>query len=211
VRTGDDNQQASIRGTHVSDEEAEALELIRRGDVHGLATVVALYQDMAVRVAYGITGDRAASEDVVADSFLAAYDSIDRFDTSRQFRPWFLRIVVNRALDQTRRSNRLVSTLPWSKSVADLVDPAPSPEALALSSDDRERVYSEIMALPARQRAVIILRYYADLDERAISVVLGTPLGTVKWRLFAARRRLRRTLAPDAPVNGPAFLNGENT
>jgi len=49
--------------------------------------------------------------------------------------------------------------------------------------------------LPRKQREAIVLRYYMDMDEQSVATTLGIPLGTAKWRLYAARKRLLRQLA----------------
>ena len=79
----------------------------------------------------------------------------------------------------------------------DLTDPGPGPEDEASTRELRLFMLSAIRSLPADQRAALVLRYYLDMDEATIAETLRCPLGTVKWRLHAARERLRRSLAPE--------------
>lgn len=176
---------------------APAIADIKRGDIAGLERLVQLYQLPALRAAYAVTGDHQAAEDIVADAFLVVYDRIAQYDERRAFAPWFFRIVVNASLKVAQRTSR---TTGWD-SVAEgeqehwRHQPSSDPEEAAISHETRSVVGAAIRLLPPRQRAVLVLRYYLDMEEAAIATTLGCPLGTVKWRLHAARERLRRSLA----------------
>jgi RNA polymerase sigma-70 factor (ECF subfamily) len=175
-------------------DESSAIAALTSGDTGALAALVVLHQSHALRIAYGITRDRDVAEDVVADAFIRALQRIHHYDRTRPFRPWFHRIVVNRALDaladNDRRGGGRLSTSP----LPDEADPLPLPETLAIRREVAATVSAAVDALPPPQRAVVVLRYYLDLDERSIAETLGCPVGTVKWRLFAARHRLRHSL-----------------
>jgi RNA polymerase sigma-70 factor (ECF subfamily) len=180
----------------------DAIAALRRGEIGGLATLVDLHQLKARRTAYLILGDRAAAEDVVAEAFLRVFDRIARFDARRPFEPWFYRIVVNLAIDDQRRRAR---SQPDAEALL-----AETPVATDFAaSDSRTDIDAQLATLPREERAVIVLRYFHDLDERAIASVLDCPVGTVKSRLHRARERLRVRLAatPD-PVWAPAPSEG---
>ena len=129
----------------------------------------------AHRAAYLVVHDAAAAEDIAQESFIAAIRSLDRFDRRRPFAPWLHRIVVNRAIDHARaRALRAETGL-----VAELPAPEPSggraaPEAALLAA---------IEALPADQRAVIVLRHLLDYTPGEIAEMLGVPRGTINSRL----------------------------
>jgi RNA polymerase sigma factor (sigma-70 family) len=177
-----------IRRSDVSTEEG-AVAAIRRRDIAGLATLVDLHQLKARRTAWLILGDAAAAEDVVAEAFLRVWDRIGKYDGSRPFEPWFYRIVVNLAIDDRRRRAR--SRLETAAS-----GDVPSDTT---SSEIRVDIETELHALSPNERAVIVLRYYHDLEEPAIAALLGCPVGTVKSRLNRARSRLRLRLAATEP------------
>jgi len=175
-------------------DEASAIADLRGGNTGALSALIALYQSDALRIAYGITSDRHMAEDVVADAFVRVLQHIRRFDQTRPFGPWFHRIVVNRALDAIAESDHRGQGQAAAMHVLDRADPLPLPETLAIRKEMAETVWAAVEALSPSQRAAVVLRYYLDLDERAIAGTLGCPVGTVKWRLFAARRRLRKSL-----------------
>jgi RNA polymerase sigma-70 factor (ECF subfamily) len=181
-------------------EEQEAIARLKRGDVGGLEVLVRGHQVRAVRTAYLITRDRALAEDIVQAAFVRAYERIGQFDSERPFGPWFLRIVVNDAVKAASRRDRWVSLEAGAGAEAVLAellaDPNPGPADLAEAADTRRAVWEALGRLPPTQRAAIILRYYLDLSEAEMARELACPPGTVKWRLHAARKRLRALLRP---------------
>jgi RNA polymerase sigma-70 factor (ECF subfamily) len=182
-------------------EEQEAIAQLKRGDIGGLEVLVRKYQVRAVRTAYLIIRDRALAEDIVQAAFLRAYERIGQFDAGRPFGPWFLRSVINDAVKAAARRERQVSLEAGSEgqgaSLTDLLaDPSPGPDDLMEAAELRQTVWAALGKLPPAQRAAIVLRYYLDLSEAEMADELACPPGTVKWRLHAARKRLRTLLRP---------------
>ncbi len=172
--------------------------MLRSGDIGGLGILVRLHQLRAIRTVYAIVGDRRVAEDVVADAFLTLYDRIGQYDERRSFTPWFYRIVVNGALKAVRSrqrdsTNSQEEDADWLDQKVDL---SPGPEEEAIAREMRLLLLAAVYSLPLHQRAALVLRYYLDMDEASIAQTLGCPLGTVKWRLHAAKQRLRRDLLP---------------
>lgn len=179
-------------------EEAEAIAQLKQGDIGGLEVLVRRHQVQAVRTAFLVTRDRAMAEDIVQAAFVRAYERIEQFDTGRPFGPWFLRSVVNDAIKAASRRERWVSLEASNGAqtvLADLLaDPNPGPADLVEAADIRRAVWEALGMLPPTQRAATVLRYYLGLSEAEMVVELTCPQGTVKWRLHAARKRLRTLL-----------------
>ncbi len=176
-------------------EETDAVNRLKRGDIHGLELLVYRYQHSAFGVAFHICGDVHTAQDVVADAFLAVFDRIDTYDPQRPFVPWFYRIVTNTARAAIRRERRLVH----DEAGRLLEVPSPpheNPERIGLGHMLGDAIATALQALPDGERAALVLRLYMDMDERTIAATLGIPVGTVKWRLFRARRRMRASLRP---------------
>ena len=171
----------------MSDQD-EAIAELKRGGMTGLASLVMLHQLKAIRTVYGILGDRAAAEDVVAEAFLKVVAGISRFDQARPFEPWFYRIVVNLAIDYRRKARR-------SETRPDVLPMQSAPSADLDARELRIDLAAEIQRLPRTERAVLVLRYYLDMDEDTMAAVLSCPVGTVKSRLHRARQRLRTSLS----------------
>ena len=132
-----------------------------------------------VRVASAIVGDRDRALDVVQEGFARALAHADEFRGEGSLEGWVWRVVVNEA--RRRRPSP-----PALRGV---------PEAPAESRlDDVGWLRAAVAALPDRQRTVLFLRYYADLEYDAIAEALGVAPGTVAATLNQARASLRRTL-----------------
>jgi RNA polymerase sigma factor (sigma-70 family) len=133
------------------------------------------------RVAAAIVGDREAAQDVVQEAFVRAVRQRKSFAGNGDLGGWVWRIVVNAARDERARRREVPGDVP------DVEQPA----------DDarRERVREAVEQLPERQRLVLFLRYYADLDYRQIAQAASIGEGTVAATLHAAHERLRGLLS----------------
>ena len=177
-------------------DEREAIDRLKKGDGGALETLVRRYHASAGRAAYLIVRDHALAEDVAQGAFVRAYERIGGFDTTRPFGPWFMRIVVNEALGAARGRERTASyeggnaggPMDW------LADPTAGPQELAEEAEQRERVWAALAKLPPAQRAAVVQRYYLGMSEAEMSEGGGHPTGTIKSRLYAARRGLSRLL-----------------
>lgn len=188
-------------------DDRDAIETLKRGDPEGMDALVAAHQPRALRVAYQITRDSQAAEDVVADAFLAVFQQIKSQDPDRPFQPWLLRIVVNRAISLTRRRSRLQRVLGLLSRATEPSDPV----QVAETNEETRAVILALDRLPVNERAALSLRYLEDLDERSIAEILGWPIGTVKTRLHRGRNHLRQELIRNATgADAPAlsFIGG---
>ena len=182
-------------------EERDAIARLKQGDIEGLEPLVRRYQVQAVRAAYLIVHDRDLAQDIVQSAFLRVYERIAQFDAARPFGPWFLRSVVNDAVKAAARCQRQIpleggSEAEGASLLGLLSDPSPGPADLVEAAETRQAVWAALGQLPPAQRAAIVLRYYLGLGETEMAAELACPPGTVKWRLYAARKRLRELLYP---------------
>ncbi len=176
--------------------DREAIRCLKRGDIGGLETLIARYQVRALRAAYFITQDEQLAEDVVQDTFLRIYRRIQQFDESKPFEPYLIRSVVNAALNDARRHMR-ESSLDDDGAVdrlETLLAQTATVEDQAEVAEMQRDILAAIAALPPRQRAVVVQRYYLEMSEAEMASALQAPPGTVKWLLSAARARLRSLL-----------------
>jgi RNA polymerase sigma factor (sigma-70 family) len=175
-------------------EEAELVEQARRGDVGAYEELVRIYQWLAVRTAYVITGEASEAQDASQEAFVKAYYALRRFREGAPFRPWLLRIVANEAINRrnaARRRGRLALRVAESR-LPD--DAAPSPEAAALGHELRTELVAAMNRLRPEDRLVVAYRFFFDLSEAEMAEALGCRRGTVKSRLSRALERLRREL-----------------
>jgi len=136
------------------------------------------------RTTYGVAGDRGLAEDALQSAFAKVYSSWDRVQAAQHPEAYVRRMAVNEVLSVLRR--------PWFRAErpTDVPEPTPLPSAEGRTVD-RDAVWSAVSALPPRQRAVVVLRYYEDLSEAEIADVLGCSRGTVKSTAAAALANLR--------------------
>ena len=173
------------------------------GDLGALDLLYEQYGAMAFSIAYRITGDRSAAEDVVQDAFLGAWRNAGRYAGARgSVRTWLLSIVHHRAIDAIRRRRPTVE-LPDSETI--LPDTLTLPDAwgdveLRL---DREAVQVALTRISDVQREAIELAYFGGLTQTEIAERTGVPLGTVKGRLRLGLQGLRAALlASDRGTGG---------
>ena len=176
-------------------DERRAIERLEGGDPGGLESLVRAQQGRAVRAAYLICRDRPLAEDVVQGAFVKAYEKIETFDGRRPFGPWFSRMVVNDAIKAASRRERTTRHEGGSPEAL-LEDLGMGPHELLEEAEERRRVWAALAKLPPAQRAAVVQRYYLGMSEAEMAGGDGSPPGTIKWRLHAAKRKLSGLLRP---------------
>ena len=146
------------------------------------------------RTAVAVAGETGAAEDALQTAFAKAYAGWSRISRVEWPEAYVRRMVVNEIIGSRRHG--------WRRRERphELVEPpgaSPSPE---VGVADRDAVWAAVRALPVRQRAVIVLRYYEDLSEQEIAEALGCSRGTVKSQASAALASLRRSGAALGPL-----------
>ena len=172
------------------------MDRLVRGDLGALDRLYEQYGAMAFSIAYRITGDRAAAEDVVQEAFLGAWRNAARYvDARGSVRTWLLSIVHHRAIDAIRR-RRPASPLPEFE--ANLPDSLTLPDVWAdvQLRLDRDSVREAMRSISDVQREAIELAYFGGLTQTEIAERTGVPLGTVKGRLRLGLQGLRAALTP---------------
>ncbi len=179
-----------VRKTEWKDAELAAVALA--GDREAFGELVMRYAGSARRVARAILRDPAEADDAAQDAFLAALRQLARYDASRPFGPWLMRIVANAAADRRRR-RRVRAAEPLSPL---LRSGEPSPTVTADRRALREALTDALARLPERQRIAVTLFDVEGYSHREIAEILDVPVGTVRSDVFHARRVLREALAP---------------
>lgn len=169
---------------HVTD-EALAVRAAA-GDHAAFEALVRRHAGSLVAFCRRLLGDPVEAEDKVQEAFLKAYRGLDRFDPSRRFSSWLYRIAQNACVDALRARRD------WAP--IDEVDP-PGADAAPLVADTSPRIAQAVSALPARQRAVLHLKYALDLDAVEIAERLDMTPGNVRVVLHRAIKLLREKLS----------------
>ncbi len=181
-------------------DDQTAIDQLKAGQISGLHSLVERYQVPAVQAAALIVGDPSLAEEIVQEAFLRVYAKIGQFDSSRPFKPWFFRIVVNAAIKAANRQRRSLSLdaegeAGYAAIIAQLEATSFRPEETAEQAELRQQIQTALEQLSPIQRAVVVKRYFLGFSDRELADELDMAPGTVRWHLSAARRRLRSLLS----------------
>jgi RNA polymerase sigma-70 factor (ECF subfamily) len=190
--------------------DEDALARARNGDGASYELLMRRYNQRVYRAVRAILRDESDIEDVMQETYLAAFRHLDGFAGRARFSSWLVRIAVNRALDRRRRAARSLSLDPLRE------DSAPAEASLARDPEQelgaRELVgllEAAIETLPENFRAAYVLRELEGMDLADAARCLGVEAATVKTRVHRARRLLREALGREIePIAAEIFRFG---
>jgi RNA polymerase sigma factor (sigma-70 family) len=175
----------------------EDTTLVRRtlaGDQEAFAALVEKYKDAVFNVAYRMLGNATEAEDVAQETFVRAYTQLKTYKESHRFSTWLLSIASHLSIDQLRRRRFLALPLENVPFLEWIADGGPSPEQSALRGEVADEMQRVLDALPAKYRAVLVLRYWYDFSYEEIADALSMTPALVKARLHRARELVARTM-----------------
>jgi RNA polymerase sigma-70 factor (ECF subfamily) len=193
--------------------EEQILSIIRdvlAGDANAFESIVREYERNVYNIALRMSGDREDALDISQESFLKAYHSLRSFRGESKFSVWLYRIVSNTCLDFLRERKRRAE-LPLVREDDEgesedtqICDESLSPETLFERKLTREAVRRGLLSLPEDQRKILLLREIQGFSYEEIGEILSLESGTVKSRIFRARRKLCEFLAGDGNISLPS-------
>jgi RNA polymerase sigma-70 factor, ECF subfamily len=158
--------------------------------------------DTLYRVALRLTGEPAAAEDLVQETMLRALKAWHSFQTGTNARAWLVTILRNQFINGWRSRRRAPAAVDF-ETIPELPDVSdPDPEGRFFRDLVDEEVLAAVDALPDDFREVLVLSDMEGLPYAEIAEALGVPVGTVKSRLFRARRILQGRLRHYAEETG---------
>ena len=174
------------------EERDEELGWVRRsqsGDSEAFEALVRRYQRMIHALAYRMTGSVADAEDLAQEVFIQAFRRLDSFRGDAKFSSWLYRIGVNTCLNWRKSAQRREKLhQDWADS---------DHGASSGTNELAVRVQEALTQLPAKQRAAVILTTYDEMTHAEAARVLGCSETTISWRVFAARKLLKKWLQQD--------------
>ena len=189
-------------------EEATLIRRCREGDSDAIRQLVETYQGAVFHIIWRFVGNPEDAKELSQEAFVKAIRALDRFDLTRPFRNWILRIAANLAVDHLRRRRMRTVSInvdeddPSGMRAPTLVDQGRRPDEEYESTSLGERLGRLVARLPADYRTVVHLRHHDQLSYEEIAEVLGIPLGTVKARLHRAHNRLRELWLGEEGADG---------
>jgi RNA polymerase sigma-70 factor, ECF subfamily len=175
-----------------SADESGLMERLAAGDQQALRLLYMRYHPRVFRFVSRITRNDAIAEEQANETFLEVWRNAKSYQGRSSAYTWILSIARNRAFGAMRRRREQPLD---EDGAAEIADDGFDPESLLVISDKAEVLRRCIDALSAEQRAIVDLVYYHELSVAEASEVAGIPEGTVRTRLFNARKRLSALLS----------------
>jgi RNA polymerase sigma-70 factor (ECF subfamily) len=167
--------------------DAALIAAWQRGDEQAAAALVGRHARALARYLSAAGAPEAEVDDLVQESFIRAFRSVDRFRGQCQFRTWLLTIGGNVLKDYGRRASRR-KVVPLDEQVRDL---AGDPHEQAVASEAEARLAAGLKVLPRLQREVFLLRAQHGLEYQEIAAALATTPGAARVHYHHAVRRLK--------------------
>ncbi len=179
------------------------------GNINDFEQLVTAYEKNVYNLALRMVGDPDDAADITQETFIKAYRALGSFRGDSKFSSWIYRIASNMCLDFLRsRSRRAQVPLSFENEDAEgeieLPDMSQNPEKVLMKKLSMEAVRRGMEKLPPKQRQILVLRELCGLSYAELAQTLSVEEGTVKSRIFRARKRLCAILLGDGNISDDA-------
>jgi RNA polymerase sigma-70 factor (ECF subfamily) len=172
--------------------QATLVDQARRGDAEAFDSLARMVGDRCMAIAFRILRDADLAEDAVQTAFISAWRELRSLRNPDLFEPWLHRILTHACYAEARHRTR------WTADIRLLaVEPVHEPDPY-LTVDDRDQLERAFRRLTVEQRAVLVFHHYLGLSLPEVADRIGIPVGTVKSRMYHAKRALQASLEADA-------------
>jgi len=187
----------------------EISELVRKagkGNAAAFEELMCRYQNKVYSMALRFSGSREEAADITQEVFLRIWRALPGFKGEAQFSTWLCRITHNICTDHYRKASRIdaVSLTRFGEEAEegqiDLEDIDHDPERIMEQSDLTEALKRAVDSLRPEMRTVFVMREIADMSYMQMVEILGVEEGTVKSRLFRARKQLQKILRENGNI-----------
>jgi RNA polymerase sigma-70 factor (ECF subfamily) len=169
------------------------------GDESAQRILFKRYKELVLKIAYRQLGPSEDLDEAVQEIFIQVFRSLQKFRGGAKFETWVYRIGLNVCADILRyklRKRKLMID-PWANErISEFADHSPDALNEIISNEGMKNIYDALDGLDKSKRAVLILHDIEDKPLEEISEITGAPVGTVKSRLFYARKKLQSILDP---------------
>ena len=175
--------------------EKKIIEKVLGGDANAFEELVLKYEKTVYNLALRMVGDRDDAFDMTQEAFIKAYGSLSSFRGDSKFSVWIYRIATNVCLDFLRSKSRkqqvsLTVSDDDEDAQLDIPDPKADPEQQLIKKISMQSVEEGLKTLPDKQRQILVMRELGGMSYAEIGKALSLEEGTVKSRIFRARKRL---------------------
>lgn len=177
--------------------DAQLVERAREGESDAFGLLVERHQDYVYNSVFHLVGTEPVAEDLAQETFVRAFEHLDGFEGRARFTTWLYSIMLNCVRSHWRRANRArVLSTDREEGAPNPVSDADGPVESNVREERVRRVRAAIGELEPDHREIIVLRDIRGLTYEELARTLDLPAGTVKSRLYRARRQLKDKLAP---------------
>lgn len=185
----------------LQDPDLKIVELAQQGSAKAFDLLVLKYQGRIMALISRFISDRGLVEDVAQESFIKAYRSINTFKGNSLFYTWLYRVAVNTAKNALSYQGRRVPFNDIAVGTDHMEDyhqelhQLDNPESHLISEQLKETLDIALSALPAELQQAFQFREFDGLSYEQIAILMETPIGTVRSRIFRARSYLETSIS----------------
>ena len=174
----------------------------KKGDNDAMTKLINLYASSVHNLIFSIIRDNSVVEDLAQETFVRMFLSIHHYEFRAPFRSWLFRIAVNLCRDHLRKKKvrKIITRFQVDEETGEeqsFTDENQDPTAEIFENERMQLITDALAKLPESSRIVFVLREMKDLSYEEIAEALKWKIGTVKSRLFRARRELADILGPN--------------
>ncbi len=173
-------------------EDHRLVYLWARGEPEGFEKLYKKYNHRIFGFLIKMTRDRNLAEELMQETFFAAYSNIRQYDSERSFLSWLFGIAHKKTIDYYRHVR--VERENWSEAGRALTNDFDRPDDFTYGQELKNLINDVIIKLERNQREVLLLRVLGDVKFREIAEIMDCPLNTVLGRMFQALRKIRKEL-----------------
>ena len=187
-----------------ADSDMEIVRRVQAGDVAAFDRLILKYRERVYGIVYNMTSNREDASDLTQDSFIKAFQSIQRFGGQSSFFTWLYRIAVNSTLSHLRKSRlrsffsleRVNSDEPVSREIIEALTDKTGVERDTFVRELQEKLNDAMQKLSTKHRTVVTLFEIEGLSHQDIAEVMNCSVGTVRSRLHYAKQLLQSEMQP---------------
>jgi RNA polymerase sigma-70 factor (ECF subfamily) len=186
--------QLWMSGAREIEASAKLIERAITGDRAAFEEILLLHERRVFTLAYRLLGTQEDAQDAAQEVFLRTFKYLRRFDTSKPFEPWLVRMTVNVCRGAGRKRTRSRSVFVQSDGIHQK-DPARDPYAHLRAEEQKRVLYDALTELPEKERAAIVLRDLEGMTTAEVAELLGSAEATVRSQISVARLKIRKAIA----------------
>lgn len=173
-------------------EEMQMIREVQKGNMEAFEQLFKLYRHTAIKTVYLMTRDQVMSEDIVQEAFVTCYLSIKSLRSPEYFKTWFFKLLTRTTWRYLKKEKKLVP-------VEEIVEMVEKQQGELYSNETNQKesdklLYEEILKLETKLQTTLILYYYNAFSIKEIAKIMSCLEGTVKSRLYTARKKLKMNL-----------------